>query len=339
MLQCLEWGEVKRPDWHPLPVALDAAGAMQAAALVLRRSIPRSGRTLFYVSRGPILDWSRRDVVETMMARLREEAARHRAVFIKIDPAVPAGTPGVAETLRGLGFIPSPESRSSFGGTQPRFVMKLDIAQPLDAVLAGFHQKWRYNIRLAERKGVSVQDDCTRGDLQVFHDLYRVTAERDGFKGYPLTYFQRLWDVLVEKDMAKLFITRYQGQPLSAAISFILPPQCWYVFGASSNEHRNLMPNHLMQWAMMRWAKARGCTVYDFRGVHDVTKTAPGEGETVASLINHPDGLVRFKAGFGAELVEYVGEWDLPLNKPWYWLWTSARPRLTAALRRMRKRA
>ncbi|MBV9864802.1 MAG: peptidoglycan bridge formation glycyltransferase FemA/FemB family protein [Abitibacteriaceae bacterium] len=348
VLQCLEWGEVKRPEWYPVPISIESGGQLNATALVLRRDIPSTRRTYFYVSRGPILDWSKPDIATALIERLKAEAEPHRAAFIKIDPAVPVGTPGTEETIRRLGFVPSPDAQNSFGGTQPRYVMKLDISASEDKVMAGFHQKWRYNTRLAERKGVTVKSDCSRDDLKIFHDLYKVTAQRDGFVGYPLSYFQKLWDALVTKDMARLFITYYQGQPLSAAISFVLPPQCWYVFGASSNEHRNVMPNYLMQWAMMQWAKERGCTTYDFRGVHDVSKTTPqastdGETDTkenaeANSLINSPDGLVRFKAGFGAQLVEYIGEWDLPLNKYGYWFWTTARPKLSAAVRSMKKR-
>ena len=327
---------MKQPDWRPVPVALLNGDEIQATALVLRRALPRTGRSIFYVPRGPILDWSQPAVARALIARLREVARQHRAILIKIDPAIPVQTPGVADTLRSLGFLNSPDADNSFGGTQPRFNMKLDIAAPLEEVMAKFHSKWRYNIRLAERKGVEVRENCTRDDVQTFHELYRVTAQRDGFTGRPLSYFQKLWDVLVENDLAKLFITSYQGQPLSAAICFLLPPQCWYVYGASSNEHRNLMPNHLMQWAMIRWAKERGCTVYDFRGVHEMPKAE--DGAAPVALIDSPDGLVRFKAGFGAELVEYIGEWDLPLNKNWYWLWTTARPKLVSALKNLKQR-
>jgi lipid II:glycine glycyltransferase (peptidoglycan interpeptide bridge formation enzyme) len=147
VLQCREWGEVKKPDWQPVPVALQENGEVQATALVLRRALPRTGRSIFYVPRGPILDWSRPEVVRALIAR------QHRAVLIKIDPAIPVETPGVVDTLRGLGFVSSADADNSFGGTQPRFNMKLDISAPLDDVMGKFHSKWRYNIRLAERKG------------------------------------------------------------------------------------------------------------------------------------------------------------------------------------------
>ncbi len=346
VLQCREWGEVKKPDWQPVPVALESGGQLAATALILKRHIPRTRRSIFYVPRGPILDWSQPDIARALTDRLRQVARSHGAILIKVDPAVPSGMLGVADTLRDLGFHPSPDASGGFGGTQPRCVMKLDIGASPDEVMAGFHNKWRYNIRLAERKGVVVQENCTRADLPIFHELYRVTAERDGFRGRPLAYFQKLWDALVEKDLAKLFITRLGEQPLSAAICFVLPPQCWYVYGASSNEHRNVMPNHAMQWAMMRWAKERGCTVYDFRGVADEGSGGTPQNDKADAKPdakpdvkadggdNHLQGLNRFKAGFGAQLVDYLGEWDLPLNPAWYWLWTTARPRIVAALKR-----
>jgi lipid II:glycine glycyltransferase (peptidoglycan interpeptide bridge formation enzyme) len=341
VLQCLEWGELKKPDWQPVPVSLGKSGHIEAAALVLRRGLPRTGKSILYAPRGPILDWSQPERAHDLLTRLKATAAEQRAVLLKVDPAVPKETPGVAQTLQSLGFVPSPDANNSFGGTQPRFNMKLDIAGSEKDVQDRFHQKWRYNIRLAERKGVRVEESTSRADVAVFHEIYRVTAQRDGFTGRPLKYFEKLWDVLVEKDLARFFVTYYEGQPLSAAICFVLGRQCWYVYGASSNEHRKVMPNHAMQWAMIQWARARGCTIYDFRGVHDVPKNPDNPGDvssiTMDQLMESPDGLVRFKAGFGARLIEYVGEWDLPLNKSWYWLWTTARPKLVDAMKKARK--
>ncbi len=341
VLQCLEWGELKKPDWQPVPVSQTSSGQIDATALVLRRALPRTGKSIFYLPRGPILDWSQPDKAHDLFTRLKAVAAQQGAVLIKVDPAVPKGTPGVVDTLQNLGFVPSPDANNSFGGTQPRFNMKLDISGSEKDVQDRFHQKWRYNVRYAARKGIRVEESTSRSDVQVFHEIYRVTAERDGFTGRPLKYFEKLWDVLVEKDLARFFVTYHEQQPLSAAICFVLGQQCWYVYGASSNELRNYMPNHAMQWAMIQWARERGCTVYDFRGVHDVPQNPENPGDvssiTMDQLMESPDGLVRFKAGFGATLTEYVGEWDLPLNKTWYWMWTTARPKLVEAMKKARK--
>ena len=321
VLQTLEWGEVKKPDWQPVPVSAEENGELMATALVLKRKLP-GGKCLFSVPRGPILDWSNPRLFGLIKEQLLIAAHLHGAIYIKIDPALPDKST-FSDLFTRNGFIRSPEARASFGGTQPRCVMKLDISPPLEEVMANFHTKWRYNIRLGARKGLIVKSDCTRDDLKIFHPIYQETAERDGFTGYSLSYFQTQWDILVKRGMAKLFLVYHEDQPLSGAISFVLGKQCWYVFGASSNEKCNLMPNHSMQWAMMNWAKECGCDTYDFRGVHDMP-----DGTTAADLMESDDGLVRFKAGFGAELIRYTGEWDLPLSKPWYWAWTSLRPAL-----------
>ena len=327
-MQCLEWGDVKKPQWQTVPVLVRDGEAIEATALVLKRRIPRTRRCIFYVPRGPICDWTNEQAVEKLMAALRAQAKKHRAILIKIDPAVPGSTVEFDPTLRSHGFLPSPDAEGGFGGTQPRTVMKRDISGTEDEVFASFHQKWRYNIRLAAKKGVVVRE-AERKDLPAIHELYRVTAQRDGFTGRPLSYFEKLWDALGTKGLAKFFITELEGQPLSAAICFVTGAQCWYVYGASSNEHRNVMPNHAMQWEMMKWAKAQGCTVYDFRGVAD---------ETQAQTDEHLAGLNRFKAGFGAQVVSYVGEYDLVLSKPWYWLWTTARPKIVAAMKRRKNK-
>ena len=343
VLQCLEWGEVKKPDWQPLPVAMweQVAGEpIVATALVLKRTLPRLNRSIFYLPRGPILDWNRPEVARAFFAHLRALARRHRAILIKVDPAVTVPAPQVLATLQEIGFVPSPDAQNAFGGTQPRFNMKLDISGSEAEVQARWHQKWRYNVRLAGRKGVQVLAVQNRDDIGIFHELYRITAQRDGFTGRPRKYFEKLWDALVPAGLAQFFLTYHDDKPLSGAICFALGNNCWYVYGASSNEARNLMPNHLMQWEMMQWARERGCTLYDFRGVHDVPKP-DGAGDDfdvstleMAQLMESSDGLVRFKAGFGATLSEYCGEWDWPLQPSWYWLWTSARPKIVAALKK-----
>jgi len=333
VLQCLEWGPVKQPSEQPLAVSIPSGEGFDATALVLKRSLPprrvTMGRSLFYLPRGPILDWSKPDVFEQMIEELKAEARVHRAVSIKIDPCVRDDFPGFKERLARVGFVPSPDVHPLFGGTQPRCNMKMDISAPLDKVLSDtITAKWRYNIRLAEKKNIRVEESLGKKGLQIFHDIYKVTSERNEFKGYSLSYFEKMWDSLAASNLIKLFVSFNGDKPLSAAICFLLPPQCWYMFGASSNEDRNLMPNHAMQWRMISWAKENGCTVYDFRGVPD-----PELGEIPA----HEEGLVRFKSGFGAQMVRYAGEFDLPLSKSWYWLWTKARPKLSQTLRQIKK--
>jgi len=328
LLQTMEWGALKaRSGWEPLPLAAVESNRQVAAALLLKRTLPQPFRALLYCPRGPILDWRRRELVHAVLEAIREQARRHEALFAKFDPAVPAKETNVSELLREHACVPAcgePEDDGGFGGVQPRYVMKTNLTPHPDELLASFKSKTRYNIRLASRKGVVVKVDTTRHDLPEFYKLLQVTAERDRFLIRPQKYYEDLWELLVEPGLAHLFLGYYEQELIAGALCFILGHQCWYVYGASSNRHRQRMPNHLVQWTAMQWARERGCTVYDFRGV------APNTEQGRASPLY---GLNRFKEGFAAELVEYAGEWDLPVRPLWYRAFRCLEP----PVRRMRK--
>ena len=203
-----------------------------------------------------------------------------------------------------------------FGGVQPRYVMKVDISGTEDELLASFHPKWRYNIRLAEKKGVTVTDQCSRDDIPAFYEVLQETCRRDGFGVRAISYYYDIWDLVIQRGLGAMFLGRFEDQVICGALTLASGCQAWYVYGASSNSHRNLMPNHLMQWEMMKWAKSRGCSVYDMRGV--AREAAPGEDE------DRLQGLNRFKRGFGARYMEYIGEFDLVYSPLWYGLFNLA---------------
>jgi lipid II:glycine glycyltransferase (peptidoglycan interpeptide bridge formation enzyme) len=313
VLQCMEWGEVKaRTGWQPFTVAVVEEGRIVAGTLALRRAAPM-GRSILYCPRGPVVDFGNAEALRWLVEGLRQLAREQRAILVKIDPPVGGES---ASVLRQAGFRPAPVPEKGFGGTQPRAVMKTFPLGDDDALLARFKPKTRYNLRLAERKGVEVTGDTTREDLRAFYDVLVETGERDGFHVRDFGYYERLWSCIIQPGLGRLFVARHAGQVLGGAIDFVLGKQCWYVYGASSNEKRNLMPNYLVQWRMMQWARDRGCGVYDFRGI---PLDRPGAGSDL-------EGLVRFKAGFDAQYVEYVGEWDLPLSAPLYRAFTLLEP-------------
>ncbi len=332
LLQCWEWGELKaRTGWTPLPVAVERQGRLAAACLLLRRPVP-GGLSLLYAPRGPLVDFSQPDLWADLAAEIRAVGRRERAMVVKFDPALPAEDAQVATALRAAGFRSS-TTAEAIGGTQPRQVMKLDLTPSEEELLASFAPKWRYNIRLAARKGVTVTDEVTRDDLPAWYEVLKITAHRDGFTVRALSYFYDLWDLIIAPGLGRMFLARLDdqarsaGQIIAGTMAFCLPPQCWYVYGASANEHRNLMPNHALQWAMMQWAKRQGCNVYDFRGV------APEvDGEPQGYLA----GLNRFKRGFGAQYVEYLGDWDLVLRPAAYWAFQKALPWVRQRGRRKR---
>ncbi len=149
-----------------------------------------------------------------------------------------------------------------------------------------------------------------KDELKVFYALLQETAHRDRFTIRSFSYFEALWDHLIQNGLGKVFLAYQAGTPLAGAICFRLGSRVWYTYGASSGQRRNLQAPHLIQWEMIKWAKGAGCTIYDFRGVAGDLRP------------EHPlYGLYRFKEGFGAQLQTYVGEFDLPLRQGGYALW------------------
>lgn len=326
LLQSWEWGELKaRGAWQPLRVALQEGERIVAAAGLLKRRLPLPSTCILYAPRGPVLDFTRPEQIHEMASALRQVARRERAILVKIDP--PVEDTRVVPVLQAAGFRAAGRTGaegSGFGGEQPRCVMQLDLTPSLEDLLRACKEKTRYNIRLALRKGVTVRVGLTLEDLRVFYRLLQVTAERDGFLIRSFDYYRDMWEVLVERNLARLFLADYQGKTLAGAITYRFGDKAWYVYGASSNEHRNVMPNHLLQWEMIRWAKEEGCRIYDFRGVSCTKDENPADPLA---------GLYRFKAGFNARFVAYIGEFDLPLSLPGYWLWRTGKPAVQAVMK------
>lgn len=324
VLQCWEWGELKaRTGWQPLPVAVERNGQIAAACLVLRRTIPVLGGCLFYAPRGPIVDFTDEPLWRELLAEIRQLADRHKAVAFKIDPAICVQHQQVAVALQEAGFRPRPHV-GELGGTQPRYVMKVDISPDPDDLIMEFKSKTRYNIRLAGRRGVVVTADCTRDDIVEFYRMLQITAQRDGFVVRDISYFYDLWDLIIQRNLGRMFLAYVGEELVGGTIAFVLGHQIWYVYGASGNRHREKMPNYALQWEMLQWARVRGCQVFDMRGV-----AREIEGVAQGKLA----GLNRFKRGFAARYVEYIGEWDLVFRPVWYKLFTAGRP----ILRSLRK--
>jgi lipid II:glycine glycyltransferase (peptidoglycan interpeptide bridge formation enzyme) len=166
----------------------------------------------------------------------------------------------------------------------------------------------RRNISKAEKAGVKV----VRGgyeDLQAFHELYSETAERDRFVPRPLPYFQRMWSALTAEhpDRMRLYLAYHDGEVLAAATMLTVGDHVWYSYGASTSRRREVQPSSAVQWRMMTDAHELGAAVYDLRGITDTLEES-----------SHLLGLLRFKVGTGGEAVEYLGEWDFPLNRLLY---------------------
>jgi len=339
VLQAWEWAAVKS-EWEPVRIAAFRGDQMAAGAAILKRSLPLVG-AFYYAPRGPLLDdWTDDALLTALLDGIAARAKRDGAGFLKIDPAVPIEREDVSALLAKHGFKPpATADAQGFGGTQPRCVMQLDLTGRSEQdLLAGFKPQTRRNIKLSmEKHGVVAVDNLTRDDLVTFDALMKITGERDGFRPRGLAYFQSLWDNLGTAGLAKLFLTRYEGETLSGALCFIIGDKSWYVYGASGNEHRNVMPNYAMQWAMIRWARNAGCSWYDFRGVSP-RRRVEGESAEEVEKEDHLQGLNRFKEGFGTRYVEYIGELDLVYKPAAYWVFTNGKPAAQKLIRKLRSK-
>lgn len=320
---------------------------MVGAALVLYRQLPRVKRYLAYLPEGPVIDWHDRDLsrwLAPLTRHLRGQGAfgvrmgppvvtrRWSAASIKagiaddgvrrLDDLVPLERSQegacVVSQLHELGWLPQSVT-GGFAAGQPQHNFHLPLvadgrARTEEEVLAGMNQQWRRNIKKADKAGVEVTTATgsaaeVAADLEAFHGLYVLTAERDGFTPRPLSYFRTMVDALSteEPDRIVLHLARHEGDLVAATISIRVGTHSWYSYGASSTEKRDVRGSNAVQWAMIRGAMAAGAEVYDMRGI---TETLDSDDPHV--------GLIQFKVGTGGEAVEYAGEWDLPLNRPLY---------------------
>ena len=298
--QSLEWAKVKEDNWKPeVILAEDKDNKIIGSLCVWVRKMPIFGN-IMYASRGPVCDIHDKEVLKQLTDGAKELAKKHKAIVLRIEPDVLKEDQEFREIVSSLGYKIKDDAKDFKDEIQPRFVFRLDIKDKTeDEIFAGFHQKTRYNVRLATRKGVTVKEG-TREDLKKFHEIMVETGKRDDFIIRPLSYFEKMYDCMAPEHM-KLLMAYYEDEPISGVIPIFYGNKTWYLYGASSNKHRNLMPNYLLQWEMIKMALERKDEVYDFRGVSGVVDK------------NHPQyGLYRFKKGFGATFTEFIGEIYIP---------------------------
>ncbi|MGQ9466767.1 MAG: lipid II:glycine glycyltransferase FemX [Anaerolineae bacterium] len=306
ILQTAEWGELKAAfGWSPQRVAVLEDGVPRAGALVLYRRLPLGLGSLAYVPRGPLVDWERPEEVAELLEALAGAARARRTVTLIVEPDLP-DEPRWRELLTALGLRPSP-----LGSIQPRRTLVVDIGRSEADILAAMKPKTRYNIRLAQRKGVTVGEG-TESDFPAFHRLMAETAARDRFGVHAPAYYEQAYRLFVPRGWARLLMARVEGNPVAALMVFALGQRAWYFYGASSDAHREKMPTYRLQWEAMRWARSRGCAEYDLWGVPD-----EDEGRLEAEFTRRQDGLwgvYRFKRGFGGRLIRMIGAWERPLR-------------------------
>ena len=349
-MQTWEWGDVKsKYSWRPIHAIWyekpDGSCIYtvdqqleelvpRAAALILQRNLKirgfPAGLKLLYIPKGPLLqDWSNAALRMRVLDDLKPIAERQRATFVKIDPDVRIGTgiPGqsgaqqdelgesVLKELRARGWRYSNEQ------IQYANTVTLDISASEDELLARMKPKTRYNVRLAERKGVKVRLGSAH-DLDLLYQLYAETAVRDGFVIRSIEYYHMLWITFLNAGMVDILIAEVDQQPIAALIIFKFQRKAWFLYGMSREMHREKMPNYLLQWEAIRQSKRAGCHTYDLWG-------APYQFVESDPLW----GVYRFKDGLGGQVVRHIGAWDLPVRMTGYRLFTQLLPRVLAVMR------
>ncbi len=305
---------------------VDDAGQLCAAMVLVIARVPVLHRTFFYAPRGPVIEDPDSPAMTILLNFVRAEAHKRHAFMLKVEPSVLDGDTRWQLALKQRGFQINPYA------AHIRHEWVLDIRPDEKTLQAQMKEKWRYNIRLATRKGITVRRGESQADLDTFYRLYETTSERDQFVIQNKAYYIELMRLYTESKHAALFLAEYEGQTIAGTIIATLGHWSWYMFGASSNEHRERMPNHLLQWTSMQWAREQGCWYYNFRGIPDIleepvikrpettlARLAFGSfvGKEVASGSSGRKesqelwGVYLFKRGFGGYPLRFLETHDL----------------------------
>jgi len=313
ILQTAEWGELKSSfDWRTERIICGETGAQ-----ILFRKLPL-GFTLAYIPK-PVFGACFPADNDLFWRELDEICFKNQAVFLKIEPDY--WEPTDEQMSQSVVKYPSSFLVSPHNIQPPRTII-ISLEGSEEDILVRMKQKCRYNVRLAEKKGVTIRP---WNDPDGFHRLVQVTGNRDGFGVHALAYYRRAYALFHPAGMAELLLAEFDGKPLAALMIFANGTSSWYLYGASNDNERNRMPAYLLQWEAMKWARQRGCTQYDLWGVPD-----DEDASLEAQFENRHDGLwgvYRFKRAFGGQVKRAAQALDkvyIPLLYKVY-LWRSAK--------------
>lgn len=304
-LQTWEWGEFRKQTG----IQVERIGFFEESKLVKALQItfhplPLIGKTLGYVPKSFMPDEEQLDI-------LKQLGIKHNALFIKLEPDVsePVGSPSghehIAEFLAQHNALPGKPLFT-------KYTFKLDLTQPLEQIFNNLSSKTRYNVNLAEKKGVQIFENSTELGMEQYIEILEETTKRQGFYAHSPDYFRTLWKQLGNSGMLKIFNAVYNDTVIVSWIMFIHNKVLYYPYGSSRALYREVMASNLMMWQMIKFGKESGCTTFDMWGA-----LGPDPDEKDPWY-----GFHRFKKGYGATLMEFIGTYDLILNDPLYKLFT-----------------
>ena len=320
-LQSWEWGEFKKKTGQQIErVGFFTNGKLTQAMQVSFHSIPILGGTAGYLPKSFMPN-------EEQLQVLKQLGEKHAAVFIKMEPDVdhPANSKTAFDQI--IKFL---EVNNAVAGRPlfTRFTFKIDLTQTEKELFANLSQKTRYNVRLAIKKGVTIEENTTEAGMKQYLEILTETTKRQGFYAHSADYFTTMWQTLGAGGMLKIFQATYENQCVASWIVFVLNESFYYPYGASSSKFREVMASNLLMWEMIKYGKSLGCKEFDLWGA-----LGPNEKDS------HPwAGFHRFKAGYGGTLMEYLGSFDLVLQPVQYkffrlaenvrWKWLHLRTKL-----------
>ena len=286
-LQSWEWGEFRLlTGVKVVRYGVFSERELVEPVTVTIHPIPYTPFSIGYYPKGGVITEEVGEVLATI-------ATDNKCVYIKCEPGVLKGGGQEEKKLRDKGFK---QGRSLF--TPHNFV--LDVSQSEEELLSGMKQKTRYNIRLAEKKGVKVEIDNSETAFERYLELTEETTSRQGFYAHSREYHQKMWKILHKAEMAELMVAEYEGEIVTAWVLFTHNETLYYPYGASTREHRSLMANNLVMWEVIRHAKKKGLKKLDMWGAlsSEPKKSDPWYG------------FHKFKEGYGGEHLSYIGTWD-----------------------------
>jgi lipid II:glycine glycyltransferase (peptidoglycan interpeptide bridge formation enzyme) len=318
------WGRFqasKGKDWRFWIIGLFDGEKLVGGTLILRRSLP-FGKCWLYMPKGPLVDYdgtAAGELIEALLQEVKRLGKEEKAVFVRLEPGLVAHGPRdfgshTEFDWDKLGF------RTAHAHYQPEHTLIVDINLPAQDILAQMKSKGRYNIRLAEKKGVKVllagKDLPKEEAVHEFHSILEETTARDGFAGHPESYYLEMLNALGE-DKVSLYLAQYEGKMIAGIVVTFYADLAIYYFGASTAEHRNVMAPYLLQWEAIQEAKKRGAKWYDFLGTAPLCDADSGfsydEKHSWA-------GVTAFKLKFGGKKVEFRPGAELVIDTPFYWL-------------------
>ncbi len=278
-LQTPQWAEFRK-EWGNEVVKTEYG------YLTLHK-IPVLNKKLGIFERGP-------EPSQKMLADLKTLGQKHNLIFIKLEPNV-LKDEKLIKVLKNNDAVPG---KRFFTPTS----FWLDLTKTEEELLASFSSKTRYNIRLAQKKGVEVFEDNSSEAFAKYLELMRETVKRDKFYAHSARYHTLMWEHLKNK-IAHLLVAKFNGEIITAWILFQDKSFLYYPFGASTHKYKNVMANNLMMWEAIKLGKKLKLKIFDLWGRE--------EGK----------GFTKFKEGYNPQVVEFIGSWDLVINKPLYYLY------------------